>query len=115
MILGEVCLETNDVIRLVNFYREILDIKLDCKDEVHQFIITEGTTLTIYNNGQRKNNQNQNISLVFTVDDVDREYKRLVDLGISIIGAPQVQPWGAKNMHFYDPDGNQIYFRSFSR
>lgn len=113
MILGEVCLETNDVIRMADFYRKILDISLDCKDEIHQFIITEGTTLTIHNNGVVKNNLNQNISLAFTVDDVDKEYNRLVDLGIHIIDAPKMQPWGAKNMHFCDPDGNHLYFRSF--
>lgn len=112
MYLGEVCLETNDVIKMVDFYRKILNIPSDCKDEVHQFIITEGTNLSIYNNGEVKNNQNQNVSIAFTVDDVDEEYERLLKLGIHIIDVPKLQPWGAKNMHFCDPDGNHIYFRS---
>ena len=112
MYLGEVCLETNDVIKMADFYRKVLNISSDCIDEVHQFIITEGTTLSIYNNGEVKNNQNQNISIAFTVDDVDNEYERLQNLGIYIIDAPKLQPWGAKNMHFYDPDDNHIYFRS---
>ena len=112
MNLGEVCLETNDVIKIADFYRKILNINSDCKDEIHQIIIKEGTTLTVYNNGEVKNNQNQNISLAFTVDDVEEEYKRLLKLGIHIVEAPKVQPWGAKNMHFCDPDGNHIYFRS---
>lgn len=51
MIIGEVCLETNYVFRLSDFYRRILNIAIDntsnCKDEIHQFIITEGTTLTV--------------------------------------------------------------------
>ncbi len=112
MRLGEVCIETNDVVKISNFYREILSIPSDCKDTVHQFIISEGTTLTVYDNGKQKNNQNENISIAFTVDDVDEEYKRLLNLGIHIIDAPKLQPWGAKNMHFCDPDGNHIYFRS---
>lgn len=112
MNLGEVCLETNDVIKIADFYRKILNINSDCKDEIHQFIIKEGTTLTVYNNGEVKNNQNQNISLAFTVDDIDEEYERLLKLGIHIIDAPKIQQWGAKNMHFCDPDGNHIYFRS---
>ncbi len=115
MNLGEVCIETNDVVKISDFYREILNISSDCKDAVHQFIITEGTTLTVYNNGKQKNNHNENISLAFTVDDVDEEYKRLLDLGIHIIDAPKLQPWGAKNMHFCDPDGNHIYFRSLPK
>jgi predicted enzyme related to lactoylglutathione lyase len=115
MNLGEVCLETNEVIKMADFYRKILNISSDCRDEVHQFIITEGTNLSIYNNGEVKNNQNENISIAFTVDDVDEEYERLFKLGIHIIAPPKLQPWGAKNMHFCDPDGNHIYFRSLPR
>lgn len=44
MSLGAVCLETNDVIKMAVFYRKILHISSDCRDEVHQFIITEGTS-----------------------------------------------------------------------
>ncbi len=115
MKLGEVCIETNNVANIADFYRKILNISSDCRDEVHQFILTEGTTLTVYNNGRVKNNQNQNISLAFTVDDIDEEYRRLLDLGIHIIDGPILQPWGAKNMHFRDPDGNHIYFRSLPK
>lgn len=114
MKIGEVCINTNNVIEIANFYRRILKIEEDSSDEVHQFIITEGTSLTIYNDGNEKNNQNQNISLAFTVEDIDKEYLRLLKLGVSIIDKPKVQPWGAKNMSFYDPDGNIIYFRSFN-
>lgn len=115
MQIGEVCLLTNDVIRMSEFYRNVLGIMEECSDTVHQFIITEGTTLTVYNDGLNKNNNNQNISLAFTVDDVEEEYIRLVQLGVVIIDPPKVQPWGAKNMHFQDPDGNHIYFRSLLR
>ena len=115
MKLGEVCIETNDVIETADFYRKVLNITSDCRDDVHQFIITEGTVLTVYNNGKIKNNSNQNISLAFTVDDVDEEYERLLKLGVHIIDAPKLQPWGAKNMHFCDPDGNHIYFRSLPK
>ncbi len=115
MKLGEVCIETNDVVKIADFYRKVLNITSDCKDEVHQFIITEGTVLTVYNNGMIKNNSNQNISLAFTVNDVDDEYERLLKLGVHIIDAPRLQPWGAKNMHFCDPDGNHIYFRSLPK
>ncbi|MGB4440553.1 MAG: VOC family protein [Sedimentibacter sp.] len=53
------------------------------------------------------------MSIAFTVDDVDEEYERLFKLGIHIIDVPKLQAWGAKDMHFCNPDGNHIYFRSF--
>lgn len=112
MKLGEVGLLTNDVIRLANFYKELLGIYNGSNDSVHQTIIDQETMLTIYNDGSTKNNVNQNICIAFTVDDVDEEYKKLIELGTEIIEKPVTRPWGARNMSFYDPDRNIIYFRS---
>ncbi len=112
MKLGEVCLETNDVLRLSSFYKALLEVDNGSIDEIHQTIISEETQLTVYNNGSSKNNQNQNISLAFTVDDIEREYQKVMALGAEIISAPTKRPWGMINMSFYDPDRNVIYLRS---
>lgn len=116
MILSDVCLHTNDVIGLATFYKTILKIQDEkCEDATHQFIITNGTTLSIYNDGNPKNNQNENISLAFTVDDVGVEYQRLKEIGVKFVSIPKLQPWGATNMCFLDPDGNKVFFRSFTK
>ena len=114
MTIGEVCLLTNDVPGLASFYKRLLDAENNSEDEVHQFIITEGTTLTIYNDGKTRNNQNQNICLAFTVDDIEKAFEKVQALGARIIEPPTKRPWGAINMSFYDPDNNMIFFRSFS-
>lgn len=113
MIIGEVCLLTNDVKRLADFYNKLLDTDNDISDGDHQFILTEGTALTIYNDGTTKNDQNQNICLAFTVEDMDKEYEKVKALGARIIEKPTKRPWGAINMSFYDPDNNVIYLRCF--
>lgn len=115
MKIGEVCLLTNDVPRLADFYKRLFEISSGSNDETHQFLITEETTLTIYNDGSVKNNQNQNICLAFTVDDIEKEYKKLMAMGTRIIEGPTIRPWGAVNMSFYDPDNNMIFFRSFPK
>lgn len=115
MQIGEVSLLTNDVLRLAGFYKELFGIEGDSDDDVHQFILTEGTTLTVYNDGSVKNNNNQNICLAFTVDDIDEEYRRLMGMDVTVIEPPTVRPWGAKNMIFSDPDGNRIVFRSLPK
>lgn len=112
MKIGEVGLLTNDVLKLADFYKLLFGVDNGSKDSIHQTIISEETMLTIYNDGTHKSNANQNICLAFTVDDVDEEYNRLIGLGIEIIEKPKLRPWGTKNMSFYDPDGNIIYFRS---
>ena len=92
MKIDEVSLLTNDVRKLAAFYRPLLEIEGDNNDETHQFILTEGTTLTIYNDGTVKNNLNQNICLAFTVDDIDREYKKVLALGARIHKPPTKRP-----------------------
>mgnify|MGYP001008143857 CR=1 FL=1 len=113
MRLGEVCLLTNNVIKLSKFYKALLETDNDSNDDVHQTIIAEETMLTIYNDGLIKNDNNQNICLAFTVDDIEKEYQRVLALGAEIIEKPTKRPWGTVNMSFYDPDRNVIYLRSF--
>lgn len=115
MQLGEVSLLTNDVRRLAGFYKQLLGIDNGSDDAVHQFLITEGTMLTIYNDGSVKNDQNQNICLAFTVDDMEQAYQKVLALGAKVIEGPAKRPWGAVNMSFYDPDNNMIFLRSFPK
>lgn len=115
MKIGEVCLLTNDVYRLADFYKKLLETDNNSNDETHQFILTEETTLTIYNDRTEKNNQNRNICLAFTVEDMEKEYEKVMSLGARIIEAPAKRPWGAVNMSFYDPDNNMIFFRCFPK
>lgn len=115
MKIGEVCLLTNDVIRLANFYKKLFNVDNHSNDDVHQFILSEETTLTIYNDGIMRKNNFQNICLAFTVNDVDIEFERLKELGVEIVSPPTARPWGAKNMSFLDPDKNLIIFRSFPK
>jgi predicted enzyme related to lactoylglutathione lyase len=49
------------------------------------------------------------------VDDIEKEYRKVLALGARIIEAPAKRPWGTVNMSFYDPDNNIIYFRSFPK
>ena len=115
MRFGEVALLTNAVIRLADFYKALLETDNGSDDEVHQTIIAEETMLTIYNDGSAKNNNNQNICIAFTVDDMDREYQKVLKSGAEVIEKPIKRPWGAVNMSFYDPDRNVVYLRSFER
>lgn len=113
MRIGEVCLCTNDVLTLADFYKRLFEMENGCSDEVHQTLIAEETQLTIYNDGSRKNNDNKNICLAFTVEDIEAMQQKLLILGAEIIEKPTKRPWGTINMSFYDPDRNIIYLRCF--
>lgn len=113
MRLGEISLLTNDVVKLADFYKALIEIDNESHDETHQTIIADETQLTIYNDGSLKNNNNQNICIAFTVEDIEYEYQKVLDLGAEIIEKPTKRPWGTVNMSFYDPDRNVVYLRSF--
>lgn len=114
MKFAGICLITSDVRRLSEFYQKILQTTSDCDDEVHQEIHTDGAALAILR-CDISNSGNPNMSMAFTVDDVDDEFARLESMGFEIIDKPTLRPWGAKNMRFCDPDGNFIVFRSFPK
>ena len=80
MRIGEVCLLTNDVRGLAGFYKKLLNVDNGSDDEFHQFIIDGETALTVCHDGTPKNNPNQNICLAFTVDDIEKEYQRVLAL-----------------------------------
>ena len=111
MRIGEVCLMTRDVVRLADFYKWLLDADNGSCDAWHQVIIGEETTLAVCFD-EKVGVNSGSICLAFTVEDVDAEYERLLKKGVEIIDPPVVRPWGMKNMSFFDPDGNRVYFRS---
>lgn len=112
MKIGEVALMTENVPRLSKFYQVVLGVTTTSDDEMYQEMITDGVAFTIYNDGVQRTPVNHNIILAFTIDDVYQEHERLLGLGVKIITPPTKRPWGATNMYFEDPDGNQIVFRS---
>jgi uncharacterized glyoxalase superfamily protein PhnB len=42
------------------------------------------------------------------VDDVDREFIRIDQLGVEWVLPPTTQPWGSRSMVFRDPQGNLV-------
>lgn len=55
--------------------------------------------------------QNRSVIIEFRVDDVDKDYERLIDyLQGNIIQKPTTMPWGNKSFLFRDPDGNLVNF-----
>lgn len=73
------------MVRLADFYKMLLGVDNGSEDTVHQTILSRETMLTVYNDGESRENGVQKMSLAFTSDDVDREYARLVKQGVRIL------------------------------
>ena len=48
--------------------------------------------------------------LEFIVDDIEKEYNKLIGTGVNIKEAPITLPWNYKYFTIKDPDGNNIDF-----
>lgn len=120
MIFSDIGLITEDVTALTRFYEDILQTKAE-GDHIHATIETKGTGLAIYLKQAAESDMkfdfsnywgSGNFTLGFNVEDVDKEYERLKALDVEFITVPTTYPWGARAVHFRDPDGNIICFRS---
>lgn len=123
--VNSICLITEDVEKLAEFYLKILQAEAEI-NHVHVDIMVDGGGITIYSKAAAKKdmgfdfNKHHGTGMVkfsFLVENVDAEYERLKDLNrnIEFITAPTTYPWGARSMHFRDLDGNIVCFVNIAK
>lgn len=47
----------------------------------------------------------QGLLLVFVVDDLDEQFKRIEKAGARVVTPPETEPWGERYCQFADPNG----------
>lgn len=114
-----VCLVTECVPALVQFYTQVLGCQAEGDDHHSEFTIGE-SGLAIFTRqgmedmapGSMQGAGYGGVTLGFEVEDVDGQYARLKGLGVSIVKPPASYPWGTRSVWFRDPDGNIVNFYS---
>jgi len=117
MKLTGICLVTKNVPELADFYKTVLCTQAQ-GDEQHMELKTQGAGLAIFSvegmEGMAPNSTHEMgrgaVTVMFEVEEVDKEYERLAGLGVEMIKPPQTYPWGARSFWFKDPDGNIVDF-----
>lgn len=115
--LKSVCLISDDVLELRDFYASLLGLTPEGDESFVTFSapdmnlsISSTQLLVEMVPGFMNELQPGNFFLEFEVEDVDREYERLKALKIKVIKPPTTQPWGLRSVWFYDIQGNKINF-----
>lgn len=114
-----ICLVTKDVPRLRDFYQDILGYQVE-GDETFVTFTAAGAQLSICDEkimegmapGKLAATGSGHFTLEIEVEDVDKEYQRLIDIHAPIVKPPTTQPWGIRSVWFRDPDGNVVNFYS---
>jgi len=129
------CVVVRDLKKAIKFYRDILGLKLvkviKIEGEHPEKILgIKGIKLTYVKLRTKDQPRHKNAifelhhwerpkapkqkwlgHISFTVDNMDREYKRLKRLGVKFISKPLKSPVSGHKLCFgYDPDGNLIEF-----
>jgi uncharacterized glyoxalase superfamily protein PhnB len=112
-----ICLITNNVPALADFYAEVLGVQAE-GDDGHAELSTEGAGIAIFSTEGMENMAPGSVqgagrgsfTTMFEVEDVDAEYERLKALNVEFVMLPTTHPWGARSFWFRDPDGNIVDF-----
>ncbi len=113
-----------DVGKMVAFYRDVLLFETDYSEGPFASFQTSNGVFFMFDRKQfardigeaysapRGINQTMEIGIkVSSTDEIDREYKRLMALGVRCVtGEPVTQPWGQRNFFIADPEGNLIEY-----
>jgi len=122
MKIEAVCLFVNDMKNMVEFYRDLIGMKIDWNGG--GFVSCQTETGVAFNLCERKimenslkktlsypNGINGTVEICFGVDsfsDVDSEFNRLVKAGANPVDEPSTAPWGMRSCFISDPEGNLI-------
>jgi uncharacterized glyoxalase superfamily protein PhnB len=112
-----ICLVTDNVPVLADFYAKVLGVKAN-GDDVHAELSTEGASIAIFSTEGMESMAPHsmqgagcgNCTIMFKVEDVDADYERLKALNVEFVMLPTTHPWGARSFWFRDPDGNIVDF-----
>ena len=109
---------TGDVERLAAFYARLVRVSVVLNDyyvEVPTGVASVGFSrcrFTEYREDQAARpcgpQHEAEIMLDFRAADVDAEYRRISQLGVTWVMPPVTQPWGCRTMIFRDPAGNLV-------
>ena len=127
--LQAIGLFVTDMEKMVTFYRDIIGLETSWKKgEPNAEFKTGECSLIMYGRKDFEkmtsqkysypNGNNGTMEIAFemkTYDAVDKEYKRLIDLGVKSIFPPTTMEWGQRTSYIVDPEGNLIEIGSFNK
>lgn len=117
-VLDYVILIVDDLDRALNFYTEVLGLRLGHRSGDYAQMDTGTTRLGFYTRDAMSRtlgmslkypeNEAPAFEIGFKVADVDDAYKELVANGASPVTSPITRPWGQRTAYVRDPDGHLI-------
>ena len=128
MKIDSIGLFINNMEIMVKFYRDIIGMKTNWNGEPNADLEADGSRLIMYGRKDFEkmiskifnypDGLNGTMEIAFNLnkyEDVDKEYKRLMDLNVTIVFPPAIMPWGQRTCYVADPEGNLLEIGSFNK
>jgi uncharacterized glyoxalase superfamily protein PhnB len=128
MNIEAIGLFVNDMNKMVAFYRDIIGLKTNWNGEPNADFESGGCRLIMFGRDdfEKMTSQkydypkgnNGTMEIAFNLekyDNVDKEYKRLSNLGVKCVFPPTTMPWGQRTSYVADPEGNLLEIGSFGK
>lgn len=117
----------DDMAVMVRFYRDVLGFEIKEEENTSNvFLEKDGTLFLLYRKSDFEKMTSRSFSyakglnghfeIALSVSDyaeVDRAFKRIVELGGQAVMQPTTEPWGQRTCYIADPEGNLIEIGSF--
>lgn len=115
--IGYVILYVDDLDASVSFYRDVVGLPFKFAEHGYAEFSTEGTRFGLFERtrlpdliGSEARPGGPCGEVLFLVDDVDVEARRLAAAGVRALCGPVDRPWGHRTLHIADPDGHIVEF-----
>jgi predicted enzyme related to lactoylglutathione lyase len=89
----------------ISFYEDVLGLKKTGEWSNYAIFDVGGVELGLEPGGKQ--------SIFLLVDDLDKQYKDMVNRNVRFLTEPEEQPWGGRTATFADPDGNSFALVQF--
>lgn len=120
---------TEDMGRMIRFYRDVLGFEIrEAEDATNVYLVKDGTLFLLYGRKDFEKlthrryeyvsglNGHAEIALyVDTFEEVDRAFADAVAGGAQPVLAPETEPWGQRTCYIADPEGNLIEIGSWNK
>jgi lactoylglutathione lyase len=114
--VGYVILYVSDLAASIAFYRDVLGLPFKFVDAGYAEFATHGTRFALYERRRAEWLVGGPVApgpaaeVVFLVEDVDEQARRLAAWGVPLLSPPADRPWGHRTVHVADPDGFVVEF-----